>query len=134
MTRQTPAAIKALRAHAIAAGIDWDHLSPLLRINSIVSSPKGQKPGILPISARTWHGWVTEGLVPQPIKFDNGISAWLRDDVIRIALNGLYREPGHGRKMAGISAAEATDQQRRRDERRTRKATAAETAADNSAV
>lgn len=100
MNRKAPANIKALRARAIAAGINWDDLSPLLRINSIVCSPKGQSPGILPISARTWHNWVTEGLVPQPIKFDNGISCWLRDDVIRIALDGVFREPGHGRKLA----------------------------------
>ena len=108
MTRQTPAAIKALRARAIAAGIDWDSLSPLLRISDIVRSPKGQKPGILPIGARTWFGWVAEGLVPQPIRFDNGVSAWLRDDVIRIALDGLYREPGHGRKLSHGATAEAT--------------------------
>jgi hypothetical protein len=99
MTRPTPGAIKALRARAIAAGIDWDNLSPLLRVSDVVRSPKGRKPSILPVSARTWFDWVAQGLVPQPIKFDNGVSAWLRDDVIRIALDGLYREPGHGRKL-----------------------------------
>jgi hypothetical protein len=105
MNPKAPAAIKALRARAIGAGIDWDNLSPLLRINDITRSPKGRRPGILPISARTWFGWVAEGLVPQPIRFDNGVSAWLRDDVIRIALDGLYREPGHGRRLAGEGIA-----------------------------
>ena len=106
MNPKAPAHIRALRQRAIAAGIDWDNLSPLLRVNAIVTSPKGRNPGILPISARTWHYWVEQGLVPRPIRFDNGISCWLRDDVIRIALNGIFREPGHGRKLAADRAPE----------------------------
>src|SRR5580692_9691492 len=86
--RQSLAALKDLRARAIAFGIDWDVLPPMLRIDSIVQPPKGSgdKPGILPVSARTWHGWVSEGLVPPPIKFTSGISAWPRDVVVRLAL------------------------------------------------
>ena len=73
----------------------------MLRTSSIVKSRKGsaRPPGILPISERTWLGWVAAGLVEKPNKFDNGVSAWPLAAVIRIALDGIQRPAGHGRKM-----------------------------------
>jgi hypothetical protein len=107
--RPLPAVIAELRARAIAAGIDYDNLSPLLRIDHITQPAESENrpPGLLPIADRTWYGWVAEGLVPEPIRFASGVSCWLRDDIIRIALDGLQREPGHGRKLAGRGAAAA---------------------------
>jgi hypothetical protein len=98
----TPAAIKALRIRALGAGIPWDDLPLLLRIDMITSPRRGsaERTGILPIARSTWHKWVAEGLVPQPIRFENGVSAWHRYLVVKIALDGLSgRGPGHGRKL-----------------------------------
>jgi hypothetical protein len=98
----TPSSLKALRSRAIAAGIDYDKYPPLLRVDAIVRPARGsdRPPGLLPISARTWFTWVAEGLVPQPTRFENGVSAWRLVDVIRIALDGVKRPAGHGRKLA----------------------------------
>jgi hypothetical protein len=98
--RQTTHAIKELRARALALGIDYDALPPLLRLGDIVRSPKRAHgpPGLLPISARTFYTWVREGLIPPPVKFEAGISAWSRGAIVRIALDGIQRPPGHGRK------------------------------------
>jgi hypothetical protein len=102
MVRQTPHANKELRARALAVlGIDIGLLPPLLRLSDIVRSPKSARgpPGLLPISARTFYTWVAEGLIPPATKFENGISAWSRDAIVRIALDGISREPGHGRRL-----------------------------------
>jgi hypothetical protein len=83
-------------------GIDIGRLPPLLRLSDIVRRPKSARgpPGLLPISARTFYTWVHDGLIPPATKFENGISAWSRDAIVRIALDGIKREPGHGRKLA----------------------------------
>jgi hypothetical protein len=96
--RQTPHAINELRARALALGIVWEELPPLLRIRDIVRGPKGARgpPGILPISERTFYSWVANGLIPPPIKFESGISAWPREVIVRIALDGIRRPRGMG--------------------------------------
>jgi hypothetical protein len=102
MPRQTPHALKELRARAIAVlGINIDTLPPLLRLSDIVRSPKSARspPGLLPISARTFYQWVAQGLIPPATKFQDGISSWSRDVIVRIALDGLPRASGHGRKL-----------------------------------
>jgi hypothetical protein len=102
MPRQTPHSLKELRARAIAVlGIDIDTLPPLLRLSDIVRSPKSARspPGLLPISARTFYQWVAQGLIPPATKFQDGISSWSRDVIVRIALDGIPRAPGHGRKL-----------------------------------
>jgi hypothetical protein len=99
----TPAQIKALRSRALDAGIPWDDLPLLLRVERITRPAhrgSGEAEGLLPIGRSTWHKWVAEGLVPPPVRFENGVSAWHRYDVITIALDGLAgRPPGHGRKL-----------------------------------
>jgi hypothetical protein len=91
--QSTPPEIRELRRRAIAAGIPWDELSPLLRENDIVRPTKGATTGLLPISRRTWRYWVEKGFVPAPIRFDNGVSAWHLATVVRIALDGLPVRP-----------------------------------------
>jgi hypothetical protein len=100
--RQTQHADKALHARALKVlGIDIGLLPPLLRVSDIVRSPKSARgpPGLLPISARTFYTWVKDGLIDPPTKFEDGISAWPRDTIVRLALDGIPREPGHGRKL-----------------------------------
>jgi hypothetical protein len=101
MRQLTRPQINVLRARAYAAGIDWDALSPLLRCDKIVQPKKGsgRPPGILPISQRTWLDWVARGWVDPPITFDNGVSAWTKTYIVTLALDGLPRAPGHGRKL-----------------------------------
>ena len=98
---RTPQALKELRRRAQAIGIDFDALPPLLRLKDIVRSPKKAEgpPGLLPISARTFYTLVREGLIPPPTKFDNGISAWPKAVIVEMAIRGVHREPGHGRKL-----------------------------------
>ncbi len=101
--RQTPHAINELRTRALALGIVWDELPPLLRVHDIVRRAKtagGPRGGILPLSARTFYSLVAAGLVEPPVKFQDGISAWRRETIIRLALDGIPRPPGHGRKLS----------------------------------
>jgi hypothetical protein len=95
--------IAELRAKAIAIGIDFDGLPPLLRMFAIVRPRAGsdRQPGLLPVCERTVWNWVREGLLEPPTKFADGISAWPKVAIIRIAVYGLLREPGHGRKLTG---------------------------------
>ena len=102
MIRQTATANKTLRARALAVlGIDIGELAPLLRVGDIVRPPRGSggPPGLLPISERTFYQWVKAGLLPAPVHFAGGVSAWARDDIVRVALDGVKRPPGHGRKL-----------------------------------
>lgn len=101
---KTPHANAALRRRALLVlGIDISLLAPLLRVSDIVRPAKGvgdpAHGGLLPISARTFHQWVKAGLLPQPVHFAGGVSAWSRDAIIQVALDGVRREPGHGRKL-----------------------------------
>jgi len=97
---RTSQALEELHRRALAIGIDFDALPPLLRVKDIVRNPKNAgPPGLLPISARTFYSLVREGLIPPPIKFDNGISAWPKAVIVEIAIRGVHREPGHGRKL-----------------------------------
>lgn len=112
--RQTPHATKELRARALALGIPWDELPPLLRVSDIVRGPKSARgpPGLLPISARTFYSWVAFGLIEPPVKFQDGISAWPREVIVRIALDGIRRPSGHGRrKLTGATEAPAATSQ-----------------------
>jgi hypothetical protein len=100
---QTSHSLKELRARALAVlGIDIGLLPPLLRLSDIVRSPKSARgpSGLLPISARTFYTWVKLGLIPPATKFQEGVSSWSRDVIVRIALDGIPRSPGHGRKLA----------------------------------
>lgn len=110
MRQLTRPQINALRGRAIAAGIPWDDLPPLLRADRIVQPKKGsgRPPGILPISLRTWLSWVAAGQVEPPIRFDNGVSAWPKPYVVTLALDGLQRKSGHGRKLSHGATAETT--------------------------
>lgn len=109
--RQTPHTIAELRRRALAElGVIYDELPPLLRPRDIhrgARSNRGRS-GILPISARTFYSWVAQGLIPPATKFENGISAWPKPVIIKLALDGIRREPGHGRKLPHGTTAEAT--------------------------
>jgi hypothetical protein len=110
--RQTPHAINALRARALALGIVWEELPPLLRIRDIVRGRKGARgpPDILPISERTFYSRLADGLIPPPVNFESGISAWPREVIVRITLDGIRRPSGHGRKLTGATEIPAATQ------------------------
>ena len=108
MPHYTARKIAELRRRAMEElGIDYDALPPLLRVNHITCSPKRAQPGVLPIAPRTWFDWVKAEIVEPPTKFENGISAWPKPYVVTLALDGLPREPGHGRKLPPGRAAPA---------------------------
>jgi len=94
--RQTQHSLKELNRRALVElGLDYDALPPMMRVGDIVQRPKRAHapPGLLPIATRTWWEWVAKGLVPEPTKFDNGVSAWPRAVVVKIALDGLPVRP-----------------------------------------
>jgi hypothetical protein len=100
----TPREVKRLREAAIAAGIDWDNIPQQLRASEIVTPAKGsgKPPGKLPISMRTWRNWIRDKIVPPPTRYGDGIETWSKPVIIHIALYGVQRAPGHGRKLAGV--------------------------------
>jgi hypothetical protein len=48
----------------------------LVRVKDIVGRPKDGRPGLLPISERTWLNWVSAGRVPQGRKIGPKTRAW----------------------------------------------------------
>ena len=99
----TPGAIAQLRRDAIALGIPFDQLPPWLRISQICKPPphSDRPPGLLPISERTWLNFREQELISEGQEFGVGIRAWSKIEVCWVAVHGVQREPGHGRRLAG---------------------------------
>jgi len=56
-----------------------------LRVSDITRNRRTGKPGMLPITASTWWGWVKSGKAPAPIKLSSGCTVWRYTDVIAFA-------------------------------------------------
>jgi hypothetical protein len=98
--KRTARDLKRLRERALAADIPWDTLPNQFRVPQIC-----RPLGMLAISDRSWRRHVRSKVAPQPIYLGPNTPVWSKPEIVEVALNGLKREPGHGRQLTGLDEA-----------------------------
>jgi len=64
----------------------------LLRARQIIGDRKRGIPGIVPVSASTWHAGVASGRYPAPVRLGPNTVAWRVEDIRALVRNGVEQQ------------------------------------------